>query len=196
MPTQRSIDKKHRLIDLTNIKSKQCDNKELADQFINDFLRVAGLDIDEEGYIVNSEEDPIEPDYILVKNKALRRSNNGILHSTDMIFDPYNNPMIMEEMFRSYIAENHPEVCNFQIMGKNEGVHYKVNSMGYITIRYNNGAIINTKLHYKDATKYLEAFMRMEGMGDDLIGETIGVYDAFEASMIAQGKDLSKPNKK
>ena len=196
MANQRSIDKKHRLIDLTNIKSKQCDNKELSDQFINDFLRVVGLDIDDEGYIVDSEEDPIEPDYILVKNKALRRSNNGIIHTTDMIFDPYNNPMIMEEMFRDYIAKNHPEVCNFQIMGKNEGVHYRLNTMGYITIRYNNGAIINTKLHYKDATKYLEAFMRMEGMGDDLIAETIVPYDMFEESMIAQGKDLSKSSKK
>lgn len=190
MPNQRSIDKKHRLIDLTNIKTKQCDNKDLADQFINDVLRVVGYDIDDEGYIVNSEDDFMEPDYILVRGKALRKTTNGVLHSTDMIFDPYNNPLIMEDMFREYVNANHPEVCNFQIMGKNEGVHYKVNTMGYVTIRYRNGATINTMMHYKDSTKYLEAFMRMEGMGNGLISETLYPYDTYEASVIASGKDF------
>lgn len=193
MPSQRSIDKKHRLIDLTNIKCRTCDNKELSDQFIDDFLRVVGFEIDEEGYIVNTEDDPIEPDYIVIRNKALRRANNGILHSTDLLFDPYNNPMIMEEMFRNYIVENHPEVCNFQIMGKSEGVHYKMNSIGYITIRYNNGAVVNTNIHFKDSTKYLEAFMRMEGMGDSLIAETLIPYDSYEADMVEQGKDFNPP---
>ena len=176
----KSTAKKIQNIDLLNITNKLNDNMELTNHFVDDVIRITGLEIDEEGYIVDAEEDPIEPDYIVIRGKALRLTNKGIVHSKDMIFDPYNNPIIMEELFRRYLAENHPEVTAAQIYPNSPNDTSRVNPYGYITILYNNGATIKTGLHYKDATKYLDAFMRMESMTDKMINDVLSPYDEFE----------------
>lgn len=176
----KSTAKKFQNIDLLNITNKMNDNMELTSQFVDDVIRITGLEIDEEGYIVDAEEDPIEPDYIVIRGKALRLTNQGIVHSKDMIFDPYNNPIIMEELFRRYLAENHPEVTAAQIYPNSPKDTSRVNPYGYITILYSNGATIKTGLHYKDATKFLDAFMRMESMTDQMINDVLAPYDEFE----------------
>lgn len=178
--------KKYKNVDLLNITNKMNDNAELTSQFIDDVIRVTGLEIDEEGYIVDAEDDPIEPDYIVIRGKVLRLTNQGIVHSKDMIFDPYNNPIIMEELFRRYLAECHPEVTAAQIYPYSPNDVSKVNPYGYITILYNNGAKIQTGLHYKDATKFLDAFMRMESMTDMMINDVLAPYDEFEAEWFSK----------
>ena len=172
--------KKIKVQSLMNIKSKMCTNPELADDFASDVLRVTGYECDGEGYVVDAEDDPIEPDYIQIKGKVLRYTSSGIVHSNDMIFDPYNNPMIMEELFKRYLEECHPEVVSSQIYAKNMNEIPKMDSYGYIGILYGNGARIVTALHFKDSTKYLDAFMRLESMTDNLINDTLSKYDEFE----------------
>ena len=179
MPIKSPI-KKYQNIDLLNITTKLNDNVELSSKFVDDVIRVTGLEIDDEGYIVDAEDDPIEPDYIVIRGKALRLTNQGVVHAKDMIFDPYNNPIIMEELFRRYLAENHPEVTAAQIYPNSPNDTAKINPYGFMTILYNNGAKIKTGLHYKDATKYLDAFMRMEAMTDLMINDCLRPYDEFE----------------
>ena len=166
--------------DLKNITSKPGINIELSNKFIDDVIRITGLEIDEEGYIVDAESDPIEPEYILIKGKALRHTNQGILHNKDLIFDPYNNPVIMEELFRKYLMESHPNVSIAQVCAAKENERTKLNCYGFITIIYDNGAKIKTKCHWKDTTKYLEAFMRLESMTDSMIDDILKPYDDFE----------------
>ncbi len=178
--------KKYKNVDLLNITNKMNDNMELTNRFIDDVIRITGLEIDDEGYIVDAENDPIEPDYIVIRGKVLRLTNQGIVHTKDMIFDPYNNPIIMEELFRRYLAESHPEVTAAQIYPYNPNDASKANPYGYITILYNNGAKIKTGLHYKDATKYLDAFMRMESMTDMMINDVLAPYDEFETEWFSK----------
>ena len=172
--------KKIKVQSLMNIKSKMCTNPELADDFASDVLRVTGYECDEEGYVVDAEDDPIEPDYIQIKGKVLRYTSSGIVHSNDMIFDPYNNPMIMSELFNRYCEESHPEVANQSIYAYDQTQVPKINTYGYITILLDSGAKIQTGLHWKDSTKYLDAFMRMESMTDGIIHESLDKYDIYE----------------
>ena len=172
--------KKYKNVDLLNIVNQLNDNKDLTKRFIDDFIRITGYEIDSDGYLVDTEDDPFNPDYILIKNKALRYTNQGILHSKDLIFDPYNNPIIIEELFRRYCAANHPYVASIQIFTQNPDNKNKINSLGYITVLYENGSKIQTALHYKDSTKYLDAWCRMESMPDDDIKIMMKDYDEFE----------------
>lgn len=168
---------------LLNIKSKLCTNMELSDRFISDVLRITGLEVDHEGYIVDSEEDIYEPEYILIKGKVLRYTNQGIRHNKDLVFDPYNNPMIMEELFKQYLQTCHPEVVSTHVNAFKPGVIPKTDTFGYIVILYGNGASIRTAPHFKDSTKYLDAFMRLESMTDNLILDTLKPYDEYEREL-------------
>ena len=172
--------KKQKIQSLTNIKSKLCTDPVIADNFINDVLRITGLEYDSEGYIVDAEDDPIEPEYIVIKGKILRYTNIGIVHTNDLVFDPYNNPVIMEELFKKYIDETHPEIVSTQIFAASTTEIPRIDTYGYIAILYGNGARIVTNNHYKDSTKYLEAFMRLESMTDSMIKDVLDPYDAFE----------------
>ena len=49
-----------------------------------------------------------------------------------------------------------------------------------MTLLYANGAKIKTDMHYKDSTKYLEAYMRLEAMTNGPVREILGIYDAYE----------------
>ena len=100
---------------LLNFRSNMCTNPELSDRFADEVLRITGLEVDDEGYIVDTEEDPFEPDYIFVKGKMLRRTNQGLLFANDIIFDPYNNTVIIEELLRQYIQKYHPEISTYNI---------------------------------------------------------------------------------
>lgn len=166
---------------LTDIRSKYCTNPELSDQFVSDLLTITGLEIDDEGYLVDPEDDPFEPEYVSIKNKPCRYAKNGVLHSRDLLFDPYNNTSIMEELFRQYLAKSHPEVVQSQILAAKKGVVPHPDSFGFITIIYSNGDLIKTANHWKDTTKYLDAFMRLESMTDNLVLEKLYPYDAYEA---------------
>ena len=180
---------------ILNFRSRMCTNSELSDKFADEVLRITGLEVDDEGYIVDSEDDPFEPDYIFIKGKMLRRTNQGLLFAKDIIFDPYNNPIIMEELFNQYLQKYHPEVSNTQIMitekfdGKVRG-----DLDGYMSIMYSNGAKIITGCHIKDATKRLEAFMRLESMTDDLVNELLKPFDDYERTQFKQ--DLEELNSK
>ena len=44
--------------------------------------------------------------------------------------------------------------------------------------------MISKANHHKDTTKYLDAFMRLESMTDDLILDTLKPYDEYEASVL------------
>lgn len=184
MPRQ----KKPKIQSLTNIKSKLCTNPELSDSFINDVLRITGLEYDSEGYIVDAEDNPLEPDYIMIKGKVLRYTNMGIVHSNDLVFDPYNNPIIMEELFKKYVEEVHPEIVATQIFAASTTEIPRTDTYGYIAILYGNGARIVTKNHYKDSTKYLEAFMRLESMTDKMIDDVLNQYDVFEKEWFEANK--------
>lgn len=174
---------------LLNIKSKMCTDPHIADQFVNDVLRITGLEYDSEGYVVDAEDNPIEPEYIIIKNKVLRYTTSGIVHAQDLIFDPYNIPSIMEELFRRYLSQCHPDVVSTQILAHSMVETPKIDTYGYITILYGNGAMIKTKCHHKDATKYLEAFMRLESMADDMIEETLNKYDEYENNWVKTMKE-------
>lgn len=174
--------KKLKVISLQNIKNIPLTKKnlELSEKFIDLFLLVSGLEIDNEGYLVDSEYDSIEPEYIQIKGKVLRRTNNGILHKTDMILDPYNNTGIMEELFNQYIRINHNTISATPIMVYDQTLTSKNDNLGYIKILYSNGAVIKTADHYRDSTKYLDAYMRLESMTDDYILEALKEFDEYE----------------
>lgn len=165
---------------LTDFKAVTCTNPELSERFINDVLKITGLEEDDEGYIVDAEDDPFNPEYIVVRNKYLRHTNRGILHKKDMIFDPYNNPIIMEELLKQYMENFHPEVVSSQILAAKENTAVKLNTYGYMTLLYSNGAKIKTDMHYKDSTKYLDAFMRLESMMNNSVREILAPYDEYE----------------
>ena len=165
---------------MTTMKSKYCTNAELADMFVSDLLKITGLEIDDEGYLVDPEDDPFEPEYISIKNRPCRYPKYGVLHAKDLIFDPYNSLVIMEELFKQYLAKSHPEVVQTQIYAEKKGVSPKGDTYGFITIMYGNGATIRTSNHYKDTTKYLDAFMRLESMTNSIILETLKPYDLYE----------------
>lgn len=180
--------------DLVNIKSKMCTNPELSDRFISDVLKITGYEIDSEGYIVDAEENPIEPEYMVIKGKFLRNSTGGILHRNDMIFDPYNNIGIMEELFKKYLAENHPEVSSTQILMYDNKQQPRPDKYGYMTVIYGNGASIKTSLHWKDTTKYLDAFMRLESMTDEIINDILKPYDDYENVYYRELERLERAN--
>jgi hypothetical protein len=165
---------------LTDFRASTCTNPELSERFINDVLRITGLEEDHEGYIVDTEEDFENPDYIVVRGKFLRHANRGILHKKDLIFDPYNNPIIMDELLKQYLQKSHPEIVSAQIMSAKPNQAPKVDTYGYMTLLYSNGAKIQTDMHYKDSTKYLEAYMRLEAMTNGPVREILGIYDAYE----------------
>ena len=181
---------------LMNFRSRMCTNPELSDKFSDEVLRITGLDVNDEGYIVDSEEDPFEPDYIFIKGKMLRRTNQGLLFAKDIIFDPYNNPMIMEELFKQYLQKYHPEISSTQIMitEKNTEGKGRGDLDGYMSIIYSNGAKIITNNHIKDSTKILEAFMRLEAMTDDLVNDLLKPFDEYERTQFRE--DLEKLNSK
>lgn len=176
---------------LYEIKSKYCTNKELSDRFIDDLLMITGYEIDHEGYIVDPEDDPIEPEYVQCKGRVLRVVKSGILHTTDIVFDPYNSVMIMEEMFKHYLATNHSEISSTQIHSYDPNRVAKLDCYGYMTILYSNGATIKTGLHYKDTTKYLDAFMRLESMVNDVVMARLKPYDDYEAAFFKEFKTMN-----
>lgn len=179
--------KKVGIFSFKDINSKYCDTqelKELSEQFLGDVLRVTGYEEDKEGYIVDASEDPIEPRYLIVKGKPLRHANAGVLHQRDLIFDPYNNPVIMEELFKEYLNDFSDTVVSTQICAYNTKELPKGDTYGYISILFNDGSKITTFNHWKDCTKYLEAFMRMEGMGDDMVLDVLDPYDKYERDLV------------
>ena len=72
----------------------------------------------------------------------------------------------------------------------------RIDTYGYITILYDNGAQIVTGMHYKDSTKYLDAFMRLESMTDSMIQDVLNKYDTFEAVWYAENANNVKVSKK
>jgi hypothetical protein len=177
--------------DIYDIRSRYCTNVEISEQFIQDLLIITGYEVDDEGYIVDSEEDPIHPEYVTCKGRLLRRTNSGIIHTTDLTFDPYNNITIMEEMFKHYLATNHTEVSSTMIHSIKEGDPVKMDCYGYMTILYSNGATIKTGLHHKDSTKYLDAFMRLESMVNDVVMNRLKPYDDFEKAFYDKYKTMN-----
>lgn len=176
---------------LYDIRSKYCTDPVLSERFTADVLMVTGFEVDAEGYIVDAEEDPVEPEYVQCKGRVLRMTNAGILHSTDVIFDPYNNIVIMEELFKHYLAMHHSEVSTTQIHALNHTGGPRVDLLGYMTILYSNGATIKTANHYKDTTKYLDAFMRLESMVDDVVVERLRPYDEYEDAFFKKYKTMN-----
>ena len=67
-----------------------------------------------------------------------------------------------------------------QILAYDTKVVPKLDTYGYLTILYDNGATIKTDIHYRDATKYLDAFMRLEAMTNPIIRDTLRDYDKYE----------------
>ena len=176
---------------LFNVKSKYCTNEELSDRFISDVLNITGYEVDDEGYIVDTEADPIYPEYVQCKGRLLRIISGGILHSTDIIFDPYNNITIMEELFKHYLAENHPQVVTTQIHAYDPQVKMKADLYGYLVILYSDGATITTGLHYKDTTKFLDAFMRLESRVDPVVMSDLKIYDDYEKEFFEKYKTMN-----
>lgn len=176
---------------LFNVKSKYCTNEQLSDQFVSDVLNITGYEVDEEGYIVDTEEDPLNPEYVQCKGRLLRIVNAGILHSTDIVFDPYNNISIMEELFKHYLAENHPQVVTTQIHAYDPQVKMRADIYGYLVILYTDGATITTGLHYKDTTKYLDAFMRLESRVDAVVMNDLSIYDIYEKEFFEKYKTMN-----
>ena len=185
---QRKTSRIGKDIDLKNFKNVSCTNPELTERFIQDLLRVIGYEQDKDGYIINTEDDPLDPEYITVKGKKLRHANRGILHTNDLIFDPYNNYKIMDEIFKRFLNESHPEISTTQILSKSTIATPKYNNdaLGYVLILFNDGSTITTNLHYKDTTKYLQAMMRLESMGDEMIEETMKPYDEYEKKFFTE----------
>lgn len=184
------------LKDMGHIINKTNENHELSLQFIDDVLRIAGYEIDEEGYIIdynNIEDETDKPDYIVFKGKALRLGSSGVMHSTDMLFDPYTNSTIMEFLFVNYLKENHPQVSIAQIYAAKEGIIPKGTcTYGYMKILYENGAYITTGMHWRDSTKYLDGWCRLEAMGTKMITELLEPYDTWEAEFYSNPDNLAK----
>lgn len=176
---------------LFNIKSKYCLSPELSDQFVSDVLNITGYEIDEEGFVVDPEDDPIFPEYVQCKGRLLRLANSGILHVTDLAFDPYYNITIMEELFQQYLANFHPEIVSTHIHAHDMNKAPKTDTYGYITIIYGDGSKIQTDMHYKDTTKYLDAFMRLESMNEKMIKERLKPYDDYEKEFYKKYKTLN-----
>lgn len=176
------------------ITNKINDNIELTNRFADDVIKVLGLDIDSEGYVVNSDVDFGEnEEYILFKGKALRMPTQKVMHTTDVLFDPYNVPTIMESLLSSYLKENHPYVSIAQIYSSKEGEIPKNNcTYGYMKILYDNGAYIVTNNHYRDSTKMLEGIFRLESYGDQLIREILQPYDDWEAVYFTNPDNIAK----
>lgn len=179
-------------INFTDIKSHHCSNIELSNSFIDDFLRVSGYVIDDEGYIVNDEDDILNPDYIIIKGKLLRHTTQGVLHDTDLIFDPYNNCLILEELFKRYIIECHPQISAFQIFNAKKDVPTSINCYGYMIVLYDNGAQIITDNHWKDSTKFLDMWYRLESHDPDTIRNILKPYDDYEEQFFTEENEKRK----
>lgn len=176
------------------ITNKINENTELTNRFADDVIKVLGFDVDVEGYIVDSDVEFGEnEEYILFKGKALRMPTQKVLHSTDILFDPYNVPSIMEVLLSDYLKDNHPDISTTQIYSAKEGEASRNNfTYGYMKILYRNGAFIITNNHYKDSTKMLEAIFRLESYGDQLIKEILQPYDDWEAEYFTDPSNLEK----
>lgn len=176
------------------IINKINDNIELTNHFADEVIKILGYDIDDEGYIVNSDVDEgEEEEYIVFKGKALRMSTQKVLHSTDMLFDPYNVPIIMEFLFSNYLRENHPMVSTAQIYSAKEGETPKSNcTYGYLKVLYDNGSFIVTNNHYRDSTKILEAIFRLESYGDQMIKDILEPYDTWEKIYYSDAENVLK----
>ena len=176
------------------IITKINDNTELTDSFANEVIKVLGYDIDSEGYIVNADVDEGEnEEYVIFKGKALRMSTQKVLHTTDILFDPYNIPTIMEFLFSIYLRENHPTVSIAQIYSAKEGEIPRSNcTYGYMKILYDNGAYIKTNNHFRDSTKILEGIFRLEAYGDQLIRDILLPYDEWEKVYYADPANIEK----
>ena len=176
------------------ITNKINENIELTNQFADDVLKVLGLDVDLEGYIVNSDvEFGEDEEYILFKGKALRMPTQKVLHSTDALFDPYNIPTIMETLLSMYLKDNHPNVSTAQIYSAKEGTSPKNNfTYGYMKILYSNGASITTNNHSRDSTKMLEGIFRLEAYGDNLIKDILRPYDEWEKEYFTDPNNIAK----
>lgn len=185
LPSEIQKYKNMKLQDMIHITNKLNENKQLSIQFIDDVLRISGYEVDEEGYLVDSsniEDESEKPEYVVFKGKALRLGSYGVLHSTDILFDPYTNPNIMEFLFVNYLKENHSHISVSQIYADKEGVVPKGNNTyGYLKILYDDGSYILTGKHYKDSTKYLDGWCRLETMGNDMIIDLLRPYDEWEA---------------
>lgn len=169
---------------LTDLKSKFCSNQELSNRFIDDTLRVLGYETDDNGYVIDAE-DMYDEKIICVKDKKLRIPK-GIYHDTDMIFDPYNNNIIMANLFNMYLTQNRQDVSSSTIFITEKKLKYKSDVNGFISILFSNGDTITTNQHIKDSTKYLEALMRLESMTDVIIKPILQPYDDFEKIVYEQ----------
>lgn len=172
--------KKYQKINFTDIKSNYCSNPELSNLFINDFLRVSGFEIDDEGYIIDTEDDPLDPEYIIIKGKFLRHTIHGIVHDTDLIFDPYNNCSILEELFKRYAIECHPRISSFQIFNAKKDITSSINCYGYLVALYDDGSQVITDNHWKDSTKFLDLWYRLESHDPEIIRDILRPYDEYE----------------
>ena len=94
----------------------------------------------------------------------------------------------MEELFKKYVEESHPEIVSTQIFAASTTEIPRTDTYGYIAILYGNGARIVTNNHYKDSTKYLEAFMRLESMTGKMIDDVLNPYDVFEKEWFEANK--------
>lgn len=196
LPSEIQKYKNMKLQNMIHITNKLNENKELSMKFIDDVLKISGYEVDEEGYLVdytNVEDESDKPDYVIFKGKALRLGSYGVLHSTDILFDAYANPNIMEFLFIEYIKETHPQVSLVQIFAEKEGAIPKgSNTYGYLKILYEDGSFINTKNHWKDSTKYLEGWCRLESMGNDMIADLLRPYDEWENEYYSNPENLQK----
>lgn len=176
------------------IINKINDNIELTNHFADEVIKILGYDVDKEGYVVDSDVDEgEEEEYIIFKGKALRMPTQKVLHSTDMLFDPYNIPVIMEFLFSNYLRENHPLVSIAQIYSAKEGETPKSNcTYGYMKILYDNGSYIKTNNHYRDSTKILEGIFRLESYGDQMIREILEPYDTWESIYYSDPNNVEK----
>lgn len=178
--------KNYKKINFADIKSPYCTNPKLSNLFINDFLKISGYEVDDEGYIIDNEDDILNPDYIIIKGKLLRHTIQGIVHDTDMIFDPYNNCLILEELFKKYLIECHPQVSSFQIFNAKKDAPASLNCYGYMVVLYDNGSQIITDNHWKDSTKYLDMWYRLESHDPETIRNILKPYDDYEKTQFNQ----------
>lgn len=180
MQQQKKELKNYQKINFADIKSIKCNNPKLSNLFISDFLKVSGYEIDDEGYIIDTEEDALNPEYVSIKGKFLRHTIQGVLHNTDMIFDPYNDYRITEELFKIYLANCHPQISSFQIFNAKKDLSASYNCYGYMMVLYDNGGQILTDNHWKDSTKILDMWYRLESHDPETIRNILKVYDEYE----------------
>lgn len=173
--------KNYQKIDFTDIKSAKCTNKKLSNLFISDFLKVSGYEVDKNGYIMNIEDDILNPEYVTINGKFLRHTIQGVLHNNDIAFDPYNDIHVIETLFVKYLDECHPQISSFQIIDSTKVLATGYNNYGQMIVLYNNGGQIITDKHWKDSTKFLDMWYRLESHDPDTIRNILKEYDEYES---------------